>query len=160
MVPGARADVQRLLAASRNLAGTRFRRVSCGAAGPLRREYQRAEGWQSVYGAPPVVGRINDTAGWNGWYLAAARRFKEKYEVGAYYGKLVQPFDSRGTGNPSNYQDDIALSFRCDVNEHITIKAEYHWIDGIYQTFNTTRIPNPVRNPENNVFAVKTTLSF
>jgi len=122
-------------------------------------EYQRAKGG-IVYGAPPVVGQIKDTAGWNGWYLAAARRFKEKYEVGAYYGKLVQPFDSRGTGNPSNYQNDIALSFRCDVNEHITIKAEYHWIDGIYQTFNTTRIPNPVRNPDNNVFAIKTTLSF
>lgn len=122
-------------------------------------EFQRTKGG-IVYGAPPLVGRTIDTAGWNGWYLAAARRFKEKYEVGVYYGDLVQPYDSRGRNHPSNYQKDTALSFRYDLNEHVTIKAEYHWIDGVYQTFNTTRIPNPTRNPDNNVFAVKTTLSF
>jgi hypothetical protein len=122
-------------------------------------EFQRCEG-DVIYGAPPVVPSTRDIAGWDGWYVAAARRFKEKYEIGVYYGGLVQVNDSRGRSFPGNHQYDTAISLRCDLNEHVTIKAEYHWIEGSFQTFDTARLPNPVRKSDNNVFAVKTTLSF
>jgi hypothetical protein len=115
-------------------------------------ELQRCHG-DIVYGAPPVVRPINDKAGWDGWYVSAARRFLGRFEAGAYYGNLHQAYSA-------SFQKDTAVSFRCDLSEHLTIKAEYHWIDGTQQTFNSARIPNPVIKPDNNVLAVKTTFSF
>jgi len=56
---------------------------------PAGAKLPRAHG-DIVYGAPPVVMPINDKAGWDGWYVSAARRFRGIFEAGAYYGNLHQ----------------------------------------------------------------------
>ncbi|HVU15754.1 MAG TPA: hypothetical protein VHD32_02430 [Candidatus Didemnitutus sp.] len=122
-------------------------------------EWQRSNGGLS-YSAAPFVPVTNSAVGWDGWYVSAARRLNDKFEVGTYYGNL----ETREgyTGKPSDYQHDYALSLRYDYNEHLLFKIEGHYIDGTYQTFDTTRIPNPAATRANNttIFAVKTTLSF
>jgi hypothetical protein len=122
-------------------------------------EWQRTNGSLS-YSALPFVPTTNGPVGWDGWYVSAARRLNDKFEVGAYYGDVQTRIDY--TGKPSDYQHDCALSLRYDYSEHLLFKIEGHYIDGTYQTFDTVRIPNPAATRENNttVIAVKTTLSF
>jgi len=124
-------------------------------------EWQRTEGMFG-YSAPPVVTAPGSVIGWDGWYVSAARRLNAKFELGAYYGYLENRFASATTADAQKHQIDYALSLRYDINEHVLVKIEGHYLDGTYQTFNTTRIPNPpaTRKDNNMLFAVKTTLSF
>jgi hypothetical protein len=133
----------------------------------LRGDWTFAAEWQRTYGsfgyvAAPVVTAPGSPVGWDGWYVAAARRLNAKFEVGAYYGYLKSRYPSATGTEASKHQADWTLSLRYDVNEHVLIKIEGHYIDGTYQTFNTFRIPNPTatRKDQTTVFAVKTTLSF
>ena len=124
-------------------------------------EWQRCGG-DINYGAAPLMPTVYDRSGWDGWYAAASRRLNDKFEVGAYYGDLEQRFSTRPSSDPVVHQRDTSVSVRYDVNEHLLFKIEAHRIDGVYQTFNTERIPNPAatRQDQTTVFAVKTTLSF
>ena len=120
-------------------------------------EWQRQGGF-ITYGAPPFLPQVGGTSRWDGWYVSAARRLNDKFEVGAYYGSLYDDFTS-GPG-PGGYQRDGALSLRYDLNDHVLFKIEAHDIDGTYELFNTARIPNPKPKGDNLVIAAKTTLSF
>ena len=122
-------------------------------------EWQRTGGALS-YSAAPVLPMVNDNSGWQGWYVSAARRLGDRFQVGAYYGSLKARYTTSTA--PSSYQRDSAVSFRYDAGEHVIFKLEAHRIDGTYQTFNTPRIPNPAatRHDSTTVFAAKTTLSF
>jgi hypothetical protein len=122
-------------------------------------EWQRTGGALS-YSAAPVLPLVNDYSGWQGWYVSAARRFGDRFQLGAYYGSLQARYTTSSA--PSSYQRDSAVSFRYDASEHVVFKLEVHRIDGTYQTFNTLRIPNPAatRQDRTTVFAAKTTLSF
>jgi hypothetical protein len=124
-------------------------------------EYQKNSG-NITYEAPPVLGVVGNTVGWTGWYVSAARRLSSKWEVGSYFGSLHDG-ESTTPGNlPSQFQHDLAMSVRYDISEHAIIKLEWHDINGTYQTFNTTQIPNPADKLKNNtqLIAVKTTLFF
>jgi len=124
-------------------------------------EWQRTEG-SFGYSAPPVVTDPGSLIGWDGWYVSASRRLNAKFELGTYYGYLKNRFSSTASALPQNHQADYALSLRYDVNEHVLVKIEGHYLDGTYQTFNTNRIPNPAAARQNTstLIAVKTTLSF
>jgi len=124
-------------------------------------EWQRCGG-ELRYSAPPVVPTVIGDSGWDGWYVSASRRLNDKFEIGGYYGFLENRFASSTTPKAQREQNDYSLCLRYDYNEHVIFKVEGHYIDGTYQTFNTTRIPNPAatRSNTNTVFAVKTTLSF
>jgi len=124
-------------------------------------EWQRCGG-DLDYAALPLLPTVHDRSGWDGWYVSASRRLNEKFEVGAYYGDLEQRFSTRPSSDPTVHQRDASASLRFDVNEHLLFKLEVHSIDGLYQTFNTVRIPNPPtdRSDRTSVIAVKTTLSF
>jgi len=123
-------------------------------------EWQRTDSGLR-YSAPPVLATVDGPVGWDGWYLSAARRLNDKFEVGAYYGDLKNRFGS-ANGGSRNYQHDWALSLRFDYSEHVLFKIEGHYIDGTYQTFDTARIPNPGAGlrPHTSLIAVKTTFSF
>jgi hypothetical protein len=123
-------------------------------------EWQRNEG-EISYSAKPFVPVTTGAVGWDGWYVSVARRLNDKFEVGAYYGNL-QTRENYSGSVPADYQHDIALSVRYDLNDHVIFKVEAHDIDGTYQTFNTVRIPNPASGLKNDttLFAVKTTISF
>ncbi len=129
-------------------------------------DWSFATEWQNTggalaYAAAPVLPTVNDKSGWEGWYVAAARRFLTKFEAGAYYSYINDRYTSNKSA-PGSHKGDTAVCLRYDANEHITLKAEVHWIEGGYQTFNTVRIPNPgaQRTADTTLFALKTTLSF
>lgn len=123
-------------------------------------EWQRTDS-ALRYSALPVLAAVDDKVGWDGWYLSAARRLNDRFEVGGYYGDLKNRFGSPAGGS-RNYQHDSALSLRFDYSEHVLFKIEAHHIDGTYQTFDTARIPNPSSQLKSrtNLIAVKTTFSF
>ncbi len=98
--------------------------------------------------------------GTNAWYVSAARRLNDKWEVGGYYSFSENRHPAAGATKDAKQLGDWALSLRYDVNEHVTVKAEGHWIDGNYNMFNTAKNPNPTLKGSTNYFAVKTTLSF
>lgn len=123
-------------------------------------EWQRTGGDLTI--KTPVAPASLSRAGWDGWYVSAARRFRDRFEVGTYYGYLKTRYPSATSAQAQRRQVDCALSFRVDVSEHVIFKLEGHRIDGTYQTFNTTRIPNPARTRQNatTLFTAKTTFSF
>jgi hypothetical protein len=123
-------------------------------------EWQRCGG-ALAYSAAPLLPTVNDHSGWDGWYVSAARRLNRVVEVGAYYSYLNARYTTSSRSAPQNHQRDVAVSLRCDVNDHVLVKLEAQFLDGLYQTFNTARIPNPAPSQNRNtVVAVKTTLSF
>jgi len=98
--------------------------------------------------------------GTNSWYVSAARRLNDKWEVGGYYSYSENRHPSAGATKDAKQIGDWALSLRYDVNEHVTIKAEGHAVSGDYNILNTAKNPNPVLDSKTTFFAVKTTLSF
>jgi hypothetical protein len=121
-------------------------------------EWQRTGGTIN-YGAPPFLPTITSPVGWDAWYVSAARRINDKLEFGSYYSNL-KPRYPGGGGSAANKLGDWAVSVHYDVNEHLSCKLEYHWIDGNYQSFNTPRITNPTKPDSSSIVAVKTTFSF
>jgi hypothetical protein len=123
-------------------------------------EWQRTGGDLSM--KTPVAPAALSRVGWDGWYISAARRINDRFEIGSYYGNLKSRYPSATSTKALRRQLDYALSLRVDVSEHVLFKIEGHYIDGTYQTFNTTRIPNPsaTRKDSTTLFTAKTTLSF
>jgi hypothetical protein len=122
-------------------------------------EWQRTSG-TITYGAPPFMPNVVSPVGWDGWYVSAARRFNEKFELGAYYGDLKTRYPSSTDTSGDKHQGDLAVSAHYDFSEHVSFKVEVHWIDGHYEMFNTPRIVNPTLSDSSTVVAVKTTFSF
>jgi hypothetical protein len=123
----------------------------------LAGEFQRNEGTFNVI---QPFGTTGSNSHVNNWYVSVARRLNDKFEVGAYYDVQENGTPTAGTPDVENHNRDLALSFRYDLNEHVTIKIEGHTIDGVYNMFNTPRTPNPSLDNHTNYFAVKTTFSF
>jgi hypothetical protein len=121
-------------------------------------EYFIQEG-NSIVAALPFVNNAGKY-GSNSWYVSAARRLNDKWEIGGYYSFTEDRHASATTKKDDKQLSDWAASVRFDVNEHVTVKAEAHFIDGKYNMFNTAKTPNPVVDDSTTYFAVKTTLSF
>lgn len=109
--------------------------------------------------AAPVLSQTGDY-GSNNWYISAARRLSDKWEVGGYYSFSENRYPSATATKDSKQLGDWAASVRFDINEHILVKAEVHFVDGNYNMFNTAKTPNPTLESSTQYFAVKTTLSF
>ena len=109
-----------------------------------------------------MLALVTDGSGWDGWYVSASRHLGSRFEVGAYYGDLKTNIGNRPGNDPTAYQNDLAISLRYDVSEHVLFKIEAQFQDGFYQVFNTPRIPNPTaaKKDTNTIIAAKTTLSF
>ncbi len=120
-------------------------------------EYQRVGGNTSVVNPFGTTAGKGDSAN---WYVSAARRLNDKFEVGTYYASAENKNPAAGSLDAANHNRDWAFSVRYDLNEHILFKAEYHFVDGRMNMFNTLRTPNPAMQDDTSFFAVKTTLSF
>lgn len=131
-----------------------------------RNNWTFATEWQRTGGPfmvkTPVAPASFSQVGWDGWYVSAARRFLNRFEVGSYFGNLKNRYASGTTPKAQRRQNDYALSLRADLSDHVVFKLEGHRIDGTYQTFNTPRIPNPAATRQNatTLFTAKTTFSF
>lgn len=102
----------------------------------------------------------NGDYGSTSYYASVARRFQEKWEIGAYYSHAHNLYPSAGSPSVANHLNDRVLSLRYDVNEHLIVKLELHSIEGRYNIFNTPKNPNPTFKDSTTLIAVKTTLSF
>ena len=96
----------------------------------------------------------------NNWYVSVARRLNDKFEVGTYYDVQENGTPAATSLPANNHNRDLALSFKYDVSEHVTVKLEGHTIDGHYNMFNTVKTPNPAIKDSSSYFVVKTTFSF
>lgn len=121
-------------------------------------EYFVQEGTTRVIALPFVNSQCK--YGSNSWYISGARRLNDKWEIGGYYSFIEDRHASSTTKKADKQLGDWAGSVRFDVNEHVTVKAEVHFIDGAYNVFNTAKTPNPKVDDSTTYFAVKTTLSF
>ena len=121
-------------------------------------EYQIQDGDTNIVAAPV----LNQTGkyGVNSWYISAARRFAGKWEAGTYYAFSENGEAAANTPKDEKQIGDWAVSLRYDVNEHVTLKAEYHFIEGNYNMFNTAKTPNPTLDDKTQLFALKATFSF
>lgn len=122
-------------------------------------EFQQTDG-KTLLNAAPILVNSRGNYGINNWYVSAARRFAGRFEAGAYYAVATNRFPSANDRRADREMHDYAFSVRCDVNEHVTVKLEGHYIDGSYNVFNTARTPNPVMKDTSSFFAAKTTFSF
>ena len=122
-------------------------------------EFQRTDG-NTVVDAPPVINGSRGKYGIDNWYVSAARRFGGRFEAGSYYSVASNRFPSASDTKAQRKMQDWALSLRCDLSEHVTVKLEGHLIDGNYNVFNTPRTPNPVMKDKSSFFAAKTTFTF
>lgn len=115
-----------------------------------------------VIGLPPSGTHYDWQANYG--YASVARRINQHLELGTY----VSHSRDHGTLHPSvlgmspQKQTDYAVSARCDVNEHLTLKLEGHYIDGAGKLFDTPSRPQPLASRDESWFllAAKATLSF
>lgn len=121
-------------------------------------EWQKQDG-SSLVQALPVYNSAGKYGNRN-YYVSAARRFGDKWEVGAYYSKSKNAHATAGTPSAQNQLEDYTVSVRYNVNEHVILKAEFHSIDGRYNVFNTVRTPNPTKADSSSFWAVKSTFIF
>lgn len=121
-------------------------------------EWQEQSGDSLVLAAPAYTS--SGDYGSRYYYGSIARRVGEKWEFGAYFSKTKNLFPVAGTPKAQNHLDDFALSVRHNVNEHVILKAEYHFIDGRQNMFNTARTPNPTKSDTMSYWAVKSTFVF
>jgi predicted porin len=129
----------------------------------IRGQWTFAAEWQHVEGDTKVVTPFSTSYGVSkteNWYVSVARRLNDKFEVGAYYASQQNKNPAATATDAQKHNRDWAFSIRYDINEHILVKAEYHYVDGRLNMFNTPRTPNPKMQDNTSLIAVKTTFSF
>jgi hypothetical protein len=93
------------------------------------------------------------------YYLLAAYRLIDWFQVGAYYSGLFPNVPYRD--GRQNQQHDVAGTLRFDINSHWLIKLEGHYLHGtagLDATLNGATLPNLA--PDWALFMVKTTAYF
>ena len=78
----------------------------------------------------------------DGWYLGAAYRFTDWFELGGYYSQQYNNTDDRDGASPRDYNPshrawlkDICLTTRFDINEYLSLKLEGHAFKGTDSLF-------------------------
>lgn len=121
-------------------------------------EWHRQTGPVHILAAPVVDNHSH--YGNDNYYFSVARRIAGKWEIGGYYSHSGDRFPGATAPSADKHLNDIVLSVRYDVNEHLTVKVEGHSIDGRYNLLDTTKNPNPAPKDSMSYVAVKTTYSF
>ncbi len=129
----------------------------------IRDNWTLAAEWQRMSGNSRIVNPFTTVAAelkQTNWYVSAARRLGEKFEVGAYYSVQENNDPAPGTPASATHNRDWTLSLKYEFNDHVAVKIEGHAIEGTQNVFNTARTPNPAPDNRMTLIAVKTTLSF
>ncbi len=97
-------------------------------------------------------------------YIAASRRWGEKWEFGGYYSYSEETQTPIGFDFylPVLTQHDYAVSAKYAFNYNWLVKAEVHYLDGAGKIFTTPTKPQPYDDRDKSwvLFAFKTTYSF
>jgi len=118
------------------------------------------------YPAGTVISSTKQRA--ENYYIMGSYRFTHWLEAGAYYTEMFPDASASGKNgdrysgaNQHNFwawQKDAALFARFDVNSHMILKVEGHYVDG---AANVLSVDNPTRDDKNWwYFAAKATFSF
>lgn len=91
-----------------------------------------------------------------GWYVGGSYRLNERWELGSYYSSFIAD-SGADHSDPGNYQHDLALTVRFDMNPYWYIKVEDHIMRGWGISRN---YDNADREEQWNLFVIKTGLSF
>lgn len=98
------------------------------------------------------------------WYLSGAYRVSKRLELGAYHSKYF--VDTRKpTEPPVQHEFDTTVAGRVDVNSHMYLKIEGHFIDGAATSPSAARgfyaLSNPAGiQPTTHLLIVRTGFSF
>ena len=104
----------------------------------LTAEYARSRSEQSS-DAPELSPPIESTS--ENAYAMASYRLASWFQTGAYYAISYPDVDQRE--GRQNYQHDLAVTFRYDVNEYWLVKLEGHYMSGTAGLLNPLRINPP-----------------
>lgn len=126
----------------------------------LAAEFQRTTDFFTVLS--PLLPPDYAHNGSDAWYVSAARRLNRRCEIGGSFSAQKNLYPAPGTPRPRRLMHDSALCVRFDVNDHVLVKLEGHYVDGTMGLINTPRLPNPpaLRKDTTVFWAAKTTLSF
>lgn len=124
----------------------------------LTAEYSR---WQTEQRSnlPEVSGPLNPTN--ERAYVMASYRLTPWLQPGAYYSLLYPDTDVRD--GPENFQRDLAVTLRFDINNHWLVKLEGHYMSGTASLINPLAINPPditTADPHWGAFFLKTTAYF
>lgn len=85
----------------------------------------------------------------DGWYLAAAYRVTDWFEIGSYYSEQYNNVDDRDGDEPRDYNPshrawlkDLCLTARFDINAYTTIKLEGHAFKGTDSFYPIENLPD------------------
>ena len=99
-----------------------------------------------------------------GAYVSAEYRFSRRFALGSYYSRLV-PIWQENHSSPDNHLYDKVVTARVDINNHIDVKVEGHFMNGYGQPgeypagFYTQDNPNGFK-PTTNLLVIKTGFNF
>jgi len=96
------------------------------------------------------------------YYAMASYRVFHWFTPGAYFSSYTPDVDKRD-GQKQDYQHDLAVTLRFDINAHWLIKLEGHWMQGtaaIDPTLNGGTSPADLTHRDWALFMVKTTAYF
>lgn len=103
----------------------------------------------------------------SGWYVGAAYRFTDWFELGGYYSKTTTDNVEKEAFIPEpdffSEFNDIAVTTRFDINEFWAIKFEAHRIKGTYAVATSANFFDPAyKDTEDNwnLYAAKMTVAF
>ncbi len=101
-----------------------------------------------------------------GWYVGAEYRLSKFLALSTYYSAFTADLSRLSSRNPNDYQRDLAVSARVDINDYWLVKLEGHWIRGTAQLLQQENLgpgfPFGSKLAETNwlLLAAKTTVSF
>lgn len=101
-----------------------------------------------------------------GWYYGFEYQLFDQFAFGGYWSELYNNEDVKD--DPREYNKDLAISFKYDVNYNVIVKAEIHKMDGVAGTTNellgtvigSTGQPEPVFEKDWMLYAFKVCFSF
>lgn len=131
----------------------------------LAAEYQRDDYTVAADYKNPLIENFTSKQASDGWYLSAAYRFSDWFELGGYYSEIYADRHNRngstfadiGVGAPwQTWQKEEVLTLRFDPVRNLVIKFEGHLIDGTWNMSEYTEASK--RNWY--LLATKATVSF
>ncbi|QWV93389.1 hypothetical protein KP004_19840 [Geomonas oryzisoli] len=107
----------------------------------LATEYQRDDYTVSADYQNPALENFTSRQASDGWYVSAAYRFTDWFELGGYYTEIYadrhhrdgSTFEDLGVGAPwQTWQKEKVLTLRFDPMRNLVLKVEGHLIDGTW----------------------------
>jgi len=102
---------------------------------------------------------IPDPVDYRSWYVMTSYRVAERFQLGTYYGHLVDAGGGESTTVSRDYSKDWTISGRYDFNAHFYAKLEEHFLHGTDIGYYSDSNPNGLE-PRSNILAARIGVTF